>query len=490
MNDRDSLVCDRAAGHPLGALADPAGGLGTERAEQTAQRLWRRMALVAAPDGTPRPRPMAVPAELHAALALFEASAQGSATGGHSAPSAGALQPYELRVVTSGPDGPRVFSVDVARRTCYLTHAGEEVDKALCDGGLALPGPDASLVLLVVRPWLSIRKYDERGYLYAQLDTAHLGTHLLCLAAAGHRRAQWLTGAATGPLNTLLGLGDDYLLPHSVLLLDGPAGHRSPEPGAWSCTDHRDTRRSPRRPEHFEYRCWQQLAEFRHEGPTASSGTPPLSLLDGTEAAAPPQPAQLARLARLAAVRRSAKDFGPGPVPADALRRALAAMSTPLPTDLPPADGFGATLVARRVDGLAPGAYRVLRAGTEDAAPRGRATSSDDDLVRICMGQEHLRHTAAAVVFHGRREQVFRHGMAGIDHALLRAGALAHLLYLGATDADVAITTIGGFDAAAWHRLAGLTDQDEVLYVAMLGPRGAATRKTDRLQGAYAHGGR
>lgn len=483
------MIDDRALGCSVDGLPDPATGPAGRagEAERVALRFWQQMALAAAPDGAPRPRSMAVPAELRAPLALFQASAEGAATGGHSVPSAGALYPYELRVVTGGPDGPRVFAVDVARRTCCLTHEGAGVAEALRGSGLEPPGPDAFLVLLLVRPWLSIRKYDDRGYLYAQLDTAHLGTHLLCLGTRSHRRAEWLTRAASGPLSTLLGLGDDYLFLHSVLLLDGPVEGRLPAVDAWNCSDRREVRRSPRLPDHFEGRCWQRLAAYRRERPAGSGGARRLSLLDGSGApSSSRQPSGLTGLAGLTGRRRSAKDFGPGTLSADAVVRALAAMSAPLPTDLPSSEGFGATLVARRVDGLASGSYRVLGGGTLAAA--SSAVASDDDIARICMGQEHLRSAAAAVVFHARHEEIFRLGMEGVDDALLRAGTLAHLLYLGATGAGVAITTIGGFDAGRWHDLAGLPYEDEVLYIAILGVRGAAAVKADRLQPAHAHG--
>nr|WP_237694017.1 nitroreductase family protein [Streptomyces sp. SID2888] len=77
--------------------------------------------------------------------------------------------------------------------------------------------------------------------------------------------------------------------------------------------------------------------------------------------------------------------------------------------------------------------------------------------------------------------------MAGVEQALLRAGALAHLLCLSATDTGIAITTIGGFDAGRWHALAGIPGENEVLYVALLGVTGASAVKLDRLQRAYAH---
>jgi hypothetical protein len=195
-------------------------------------------------------------------------------------------------------------------------------------------------------------------------------------------------------------------------------------------------------------------------------------------------------LADLAPWRRSAKDFSDGELPAGRVRKALAALGTPLTTDLSPSDGFGATLVARRVAGIAPGAYPIHANGETAIKPLATTLATGDDIVRICMGQEQLRHICAAVVFHARHRDIFRRGMRSVDEALLRAGTLAHLLSLGATGTEIAFTTIGGFDAGRWHSLAGLTEEEEILYVAMLGIPGTSAVKADRLQPAHAHGQR
>ncbi|MFH8476220.1 hypothetical protein [Streptomyces sp. NPDC018000] len=463
-------------------------------AERDALRLWRRMALEATTDGAQQPQRISVPVELRAALRLFEAATKGPVKGSPSAPSAGALYPYEHFVVTGDPQGPAVFAVDVARRSCRLLHRGEQVAQVLEHSGFASTHSDptaldAFLVLTVVRPWLSMRKYGDRGYLYAQMDAAHLGVHLLCLGSRSHRRAQWLTQAATGPLTALLGLSDNCRFLHSVLLLDDPVHGctRTPPQGTWSCTDARGGAPQPLPTDLPEAQYWRRLAAYRPDPPEHSAAPRRGPLLTGAPATGQGGSAAAGTdLAGLTARRRSAKDFAAEVLPADAVRDALAAMVTPLTTDLSVGDGFGATLVVRRVAGLAPGAYRV-RAGGIAPEPSGTTVAADDEIVRICMGQEHLRHTAAAVVFHARRQEIFPLGMTGIDQALARAAALAHLLCLGATGAGAAVTTIGGFDTVRWHALAAVPEEEEVLYVAMLGTAGTSAVKLDRLQRAYAH---
>lgn len=492
MKEHASVAYDRSAARPAGGAPDTTtgpqpGAAHSPGAQPDAVSFWRQVTLAATPDGAPQPQRIPVPAELRAPLALFEASAAGSLNGGPSVPSAGALHPYEHYTITNGPAGPAVFAVDVSRRVSQLLHQGEQVSRALERGGLALPGPDAFLVLTVVRPWLSMRKYGDRGYLYSQLDAAHLGTHLLCLGDRTHRRAAWLTRAATAPLSELLGLGDKCRFLHSTLLLEGPADVGAGAGDGWTCTDWRPMGGMPQFTDRPERLSWQGVAGYREETTDRPAAVHRDALLPGAGGtAAGAAPTDVATSAELAARRRSAKDFAAGELPAGAVRDALAALATPLTTDLPLSDAFGATLVARRVAGLAPGAYPV-RGGTIAAEPAETVTATDDDIVRICMGQEHLRHTCAAVVFHARHQEIFRHGMPGVDEALLRVGSLAHLLCLGTTGAGIAATTIGGFDAGRWHALAGLPEEDEVLYVAMLGTSGTSTVKLDRLQRTYAH---
>lgn len=494
MNDKASVMDGRPTERVEADIGDAATGprprpRSADAATDDALRFWQQMSLAAVPDGTPEPRRIDLPGELRGALALLETSAEGSLHGGPSVPSAGALYPYETYVVTNGPGGPRVFSVDVTRRGCRLLHEGEQVADALARGGLALPTPDAFLVLIAVRPWMSIRKYDDRGYLYAQLDAAHLGTHLLCLAGRGHRRAQWLTRAAPGHLGALLRLDEHHLAPHSVLLVADRIGTGQPSVSDWTCTDRRGIPPVPRVRNGSEARCWRGLLP-RLQSPPALPATPRLRPLLAPEREGEAHPPTSDALADLAPRRRSAKDFGDAALPLQRLREVLSALGTPLATDLPASPGFGATLVARRVTGLAPGAYPVLGNGGIAAQPTSTTPASAEDIVRFCMGQEQLRHTCAAVVFHARHQDVFRHGMRGVDEALLRSGALAHLVYLGATATGTAVTTIGGFDAGRWHSLAGLADEDEVLYVAMLGTPGTSAVKIDRLQPAHAHGQR
>lgn len=475
----------RPSASHVGVMEKPVAANVAPDSSGDAARFWDGMMLSAVPSADASAQTMAVSAELRCVLRLFEAAADGSHTGRPSAPSAGALYPYEHYAVVRAPDGPAVYAVDTARRTCRLIRAGARVQHVLEISGLPLCETGRSLVLTVVRPWLSMRKYGDRGYLYAQLDAAHVATQLLCVASDSHGPAELHARLDTQPLSQLLGLDDGHRFVHSALVVSSRAAACDDTDGGWSCTDDLGGGPSGNSSTWLETECWNWLNSHRPRGeagpPNAVSLRP---LLQPTASGPTWLPAE-GTLTALAARRRSTKDFSPRELSGQALDRALAALRTPLATDLTADSELGATLVARRVRGYAPGNHPLFT-----QAPQTTASTTGLDgntLVQACMGQEHLRHASALVVFHAPRHEVLRHGGHGLDETLLRAGALAHLLYLGAAGQDIAVTAIGGFDAARWHTLAELPERHEVLYIALLGLPGHTAVKLDRLQHAYAH---
>ena len=461
------------------------GALGTAITDDDLTALlWDQMTLSAQEAA---PRAMALPAELSPVLRLFETAADGSRTGGGpSSPSAGGLYPYEHYAVVAGHEAPAVYALDAVRRSCRLMRTGPEVSRALERGGFDVPGHGESLVMTVIRPWPSMRKYGDRGYLYSQLDAAHLAAHLLCVGSETHDGAELRTRANTAPLSDLLGLDASCRLTHSVLLLGPPLGGQT-EPGhAWTCVD--DDGGPPNGVESFwlETECWKSLAAHRADRIAGGAGITVrdvrLRPLLADRSGAEPFPGGVA-LTALAARRRSTEDFGPAPIPAEDLDRVLAALYLPLATDLIEDSGLRATLVARSVTGRAPGSHPLYLPPGEPTVP----APDDDQVVRACMGQKHLRHASAVVLFHVPRRDLLGDGVRGMDDALLRSGILAHLLYLGAAGAGIDITAIGGFDSGRWGTLAGLPERDEVLYVVTLGRSGRSSVKLDRLNPTYAH---
>ena len=101
-------------------------------------------------------------------------------------PSAGALYPFEVFAAVVG-EGSYLWDVDKARFVpCGLDPMTHE---DLAAAGLTAPPGQRleALLILVARPWLSMKKYYQRGYAYCHLDVGHLATNLaIYTAALGH----------------------------------------------------------------------------------------------------------------------------------------------------------------------------------------------------------------------------------------------------------------------------------------------------------------
>lgn len=479
----------------VGTVPDPAAGrdIGTT---------WDRM-MVTAP-AVDLPKYEASSCGLGRALNVLEIgySTGGVRQGGRAVPSAGGIYPYECCVLTIEDDGLAAFRVDLDRRTCSRVSVPDPAAETdLTTAGFAPLAPGAALVAVVNRPWLSMRKYGDRGYLYTLLDAAHLATNLLgCCAGCGFDGELRLRFLRT-PLSELLDLHGRCREVSAVLRI-GP-GATPAVPGNWAIRDAR-VRGAFRRTGDIswllERACWETVAPLTAEESPKTPEAPETREFRGSGAASPVRREPLVDLRRdlplraatacetswnaLSSVRASTKRFSPGPPPPEAiLWRVLSACRMALNTDVPIERSLRLTLVTRSPSGTSADVVPLTRG----AAAQERAVDPDD-VVRACMNQEHLRHAAAFVLFHVPRQRLLAGRPAHLKESLFRAGAIGHLLYLGAAEEGMGITAIGGFDAERWRLLAGLPAGDEVIYVIALGTSDAAGVKWDRAEVAYAHG--
>ncbi|WP_378059345.1 nitroreductase family protein [Actinophytocola glycyrrhizae] len=393
-----------------------------------------------------------------------------------SVPSAGAVYPFELYILAHEGDGPGLFHVDPARRVCRRIAVGPAEWDAM---GLPSLAAGDALLFVVSRPWLSMRKYGDRGYLYTQIDVAHLAANLVGIAGDLGFTAGLRLGFARGLVADILDIGSRCREVHSVLHLssgdaDGVTG--------WAMRDARGADAGVEGPSWLEAACWTSLSplldRLGHEdtGAVAVSARA-LTSLRGEFGEPFHSGAGWTALSRN---RRSSKEFAQSGLGRSLLWRALAACQSPLVTDV--AGGqVGLTLLVRDVPGQAPGVYPL----TGDGADVPGVVPSGEEIVHACMHQAHLRNAAAFVVMHTERDVLVAEGR-GMRDTLFRVGALGQLLYLGATDAGVGVTGVGGFDAERWRRLARLSLDQEPLYLVAFGADDAAEVKWDQLQTAYA----
>lgn len=372
------------------------------------------------------------------------------ANGTRCVPSAGAVHPYDVLVLSEDV----LFRVDLTRRECFrLPVVPTALTRQL--------GTDADHVILLTRPWLSMRKYGPRGYLYTQLDAGHAATNLLGVAM-GRGTAELRLRA---PRAAVRGLLED-LLPfrevHSVLSI---APGRSQD--VLPVRGHRAESRGE-----LESYCWSLVPPSDDDdvaGPVTTDEIVRTYLPDDLCI----RPDEWLNLAR---DRLSCKEFSTRPAPRSALIDVLGALRTALPTDQPAPDGGLRLTVA-----LAPGAAAdALRRAFPGGDVRVAGELGDPDLVtRLCMGQRHLGPSQALVLFHTRPSN--------LRDSLFRAAAAAQLIYLGAARSGLAVTAVGGFAGAELGRLAGIGYEEEVVYVVALGTDAGGGQKLDRLQVAHAH---
>ena len=386
-------------------------------------------------------------------------------------PSAGAIFPFTALVLAEVRDETATPCWQLFR----MSEDGRALDR------LPLPRPRAAAlaarlagpgghVLLLVRPWLSMRKYGARGYLYAHLDTGH--------AAAG------LAGGAprSGVLRLRLPRAElrDLLSPavpevfelHSVLSF----GPDTSEPAPLVPVTVADPPWDPVDP--VETLCWHHLAGTLQPADDDGEPSRPVDApIIRIPAGPAPGPDRIRRdWHELAAARRSSRQFAATRLDPAALARTVRALGTALPTDLGPASAPGpvrATII------LGPGYIvdddirRALgRYGTLTDWP---ADVPVGELVAACRGQRQAGQAQAFVLLHLPERALLVEGRPQLlREALFRAAGAAHLVQLGAAGAGAAVATIGRFDAGLWHRAGLLPAGEHIVYLMALGVMGEA----------------
>ncbi|MFE7108576.1 nitroreductase family protein [Streptomyces sp. NPDC057575] len=440
------------------------------------ENLWNRMSLVS--PSTPSRNPVAPLEGLATALHTVEAAvAVDTSSGNRAVPSAGSIYPYEFYAVVAGDRGCGVIAIDPVRRLCWSVGTGGAGVVEQCRrAGIAPPPPGGADVVLVARPWLSMRKYGDRGYLYTQLDAAHVAVNLLGMSEG---RGELLLRFGHGPLEELLGLKDRCREVHSVLRVE--PGDDSALPAGWT-VEAAVPASGAAAPSWLERVCWESLTPAWTAGEVEAPCRGARPLATPVESSGPAVELAAGKWAGLSHRRRSSKKYVPSALPAGVLAQVLATAGTALRTDLPPDSDLGVTVVARSAEGMP---ARVLRL-TGGPVPGGGEAPDGDLIVRSCMQQEHLRDGAAFVVFHAPRASLASGRSPRAKELFLRAGGVAQLLYLGATAVDLGVTAVGGFDAGLWRTIGRLPEHHDPIYVLSFGATGSGGVKWDRMPVAYA----
>ncbi|MEA2564237.1 MAG: hypothetical protein QOH06_5741 [Acidobacteriota bacterium] len=415
-------------------------------------------------------------------------------------PSAGALYPFEVIATVVG-EGSYLWTIERGHLVPYdappLTRG--ELAEA---GFVTRPGHNVeALLTFVARPWLSMKKYQLRGYAYSHLDVGHTATNLaLYTTALGHSPVLHLRFSRSF-LSEHLKLDGLCREPLAVLSFSsaGPAAgpQRDPALDADPCVQPVNLEL----PAEQERSSWESLQgilsfDFSLQPPCEPAGAalvlepeavpdvPALRLPEGR----PPLSATAEWRSAILG-RRSAKGFRKEPLSVaqiGELLGALRAKGLPADCSLDGSARFGVRLVARNVDGLS-GVF----AYSPESHTLQLIDSKVDDPRPACMRQELAGDAAALVILHAPLSRLLgEHGYSAFAELQFRAAELGQRLHLAAARLGplFGMTCIGGFDGEQCGALARLGEDEETLYVILLGIRDESAFKHDRLSVAYSHG--
>lgn len=393
-------------------------------------------------------------------------------------PSAGAIFPFSVLVLAAtqpatGATRWQLYRLDEDGRQptrLPLSESDAVVLARLLDQG---PVGTRCHLLLLVRPWMSMRKYGARGYLYAHLDAGHAGASLIG-ATPSRCRAVLRLRVPRKDIREILGTD---LVPfheiHSVLSFTPDSGGDSAVLPVATLPQVADGSRN----EPLESLCWQYLVGTLQQD-EASSSNPGDSLLVRLPGGVGEPSTDLRRnWSRLAAARRSCRRFGTTRLDPQALVHAMSALGTALPVDLGPATAQNAMVRATLILGSG---YRLddqLTARLDDyvTVTSWPVDVSVEQAVAASRGQLHVGAAQAFVLFHVAEQRAVVEGQPQLlREALFRSGAAAHLLQLGAAGAGVAVSAIGRFGGDFWARIGRLPAGEEILYLLALGVPGDA----------------
>jgi len=473
------------------------------------RQLWAAMTTLRSAEGTGT-QPV-LSADLAVARDILrEAVHSAGPSGARRVPSAGAIFPYETlalcRVATDPGDAVPwgLFRIEGPAAACTRLPISPGWLHHLVTTMPAGPEFEGSYLIVMTRPWLSIRKYGPRGYLYSQLDAAHAAVNIAGIAL--DTGAAVLHAGLPAAAATILRHG---FLPcheaHSAIEL-APARSYPGDPVV-AVRDEVPARRTAQEYD-FEARAWADIVAplqgpALHDSAETSASAEPRDTALVTLSEQQPDHALRTQWRALSASRRSAKRFGAEPLTGAQLASTIGALATCLPTTVGQLAGGAARLAGAAVSAtvlvndrleLNPAerasitrcARLVRYPATPDSIP-----DSGNAIIAACMGQQHVGNGQAFVLLHAAGSLVAGNaGGRAIRHALFRAGAGAQLLCLAATRDNIAASPIGGFDSEVWTRIAQLPADTELLYLLALGSPVAESgpARQDRAEKATAHG--
>jgi SagB-type dehydrogenase family enzyme len=341
------------------------------------------------------------------------------------APSSGALFPAEVYVAVRQVGGiePGLYHYDPRDHALTRLSNTEPTHDALGH----LSSAPATLMVSAVFARTGA-KYGHRAYRYALADVGHLLENVRVAAAERGLTAAMLTAFDDGAVAQTLSLDPSQEAPIALIpLLLGP----QPQEGARKLVAvGKATEEHPLGPTGLIHAATSMRWANAHEPKARAEGWVGL----------PARVPSAVSIWDAMASRRSVRNYAASPMTMQELGSLLSTMVEPGPLWSPHVEVW---VIANRVDGLTPGAYRY------DASRHGLEPGRIGDLAAATesavLSQQMARQAAAVVVLTVRTSPVLEQGARAYRHAWLEVGMLGERAYLSAMGQGLGACAAGAF---------------------------------------------
>ncbi|WP_159944668.1 MULTISPECIES: hypothetical protein [unclassified Nocardiopsis] len=433
------------------------------------------------------------PNDFYSILRLFEQGLMRYGQGNSlNAPSAGGIHPYDA-IVFSWESRDRGDTYLVARRlnlhrrSYRVLPVDQEALRVYFP--LVEVGPKrarVSYILVLSRPWLSMRKYGKRGYLYAQLDVGHAATALLGTAQeVGMARLS--IHIPRPELRKILADFIPHREMHSVLSVCVPSQGKAEK--QWSSEEEQSIFNQGTVENELESYSWDFISQYLLPEDTGDGSTLGEEAAFGSVSDMLHEGPPLRDWRKLSSIRRSCTGFADGDLPHEKIETLLSVLSVNAESDIredaKPELGMAVVMPS----GLIPAARPLSVPDEVSSVVQSDFIKDEHALTRACNGQVHLKKAQVFLIFyvnHGEKRALTWHGTRS---CVYKASTKAHFVYLKAAKESVGVTAVGGYDERVWREVVGLSQEEDIIYLLALGvDSGEGEEKRDRSVNAYAHG--
>ncbi len=450
-------------------------------AEPPKMSLWEAVAAPAAP----RTADAVTRRDLARMLSLaYRLTARSRHPGGvfyyRSVASAGALYPTELYVsVGASPDLPTgVYHYDIARFRLTRLRAESPVRQIAALVPAWRESPPSAAFFISGIFFRSAWKYRQRAYRYVLLDAGHLLANLVLAPKALGFAGLPASDFDDAGINALIGVDGRREVCLACCAIPGPV-EKAPS-GQPELTPLPDDRIGASRVSAAEI-VYPEMEKIHAAGCTVQAQHEATGEMRSELGVSPSawQPFETGRadsreLDFAAAVikRRSRRNYVREALPREQFGRLLDLVWLAQRHDLtghPTATALAVGFLAGNVQGLAAGFYLL------DGARRRFGLVEEGGLVEkmaaVCLDQQWLSQAAVHVLFMANLDCLDRwFGPRGYRHAMLCAGCLGQVVYLGATAMGLGACGIGALYDDEAQALLGLNEQSVLLYLVAAGP--------------------